>query len=54
MKNHVGQPILAAAAFQAAFSKLRASLAEGTVGGFSTLSGCSIRPCLRALEFPAL
>jgi hypothetical protein len=32
----VGQPILAAAAFQAAFSELRASLAEGIVGGFST------------------
>jgi hypothetical protein len=34
----VGQSILAAAAFQAAFSSLRASLARGTVGGFSTLS----------------
>jgi hypothetical protein len=39
MKNRafVGQPILAAAAFQAAFSRLRASLVEGTVGGFSIL-----------------
>jgi hypothetical protein len=40
MKNRafVGQPILAAAAFQAAFSKRRASLAMGTGGGFSTVS----------------
>jgi hypothetical protein len=40
MKNRalVGQPILAAAAFQAAFFSLRAGLAKGTGGGFSTLS----------------
>jgi hypothetical protein len=34
----VGQPILAAAAFQAFFFNLRAGLARGTGGGFSTLS----------------
>src|SRR5580698_4554284 len=40
MKNRalVGQPVLAAAVFQAAFSILRASFAEGTADGFSTLS----------------
>jgi hypothetical protein len=40
MKNRafVGQPILAAAVFQAAFSRLHASLAEGTGAGFSTLT----------------
>jgi hypothetical protein len=46
MKNQafVGQPILAAAVFQAALSSLRASLAEGTGGVFSTLLGWAFRP----------
>jgi hypothetical protein len=39
----VGQPILAAAAFQAAFSGLRAGLAKGTDASFSTLSPGPIR-----------
>jgi hypothetical protein len=34
----VGQPILAGAAFQAAFFSLRASLAKGTSARFSPLS----------------
>jgi hypothetical protein len=42
--SFVGQPILAAAAFQAAFFSLRAALAKGTGGGgFSTLSPADVR-----------
>jgi hypothetical protein len=39
----VGQPILAAAGFQAAFFSLRAGLAKGTGGGFLTLSPAEAR-----------
>jgi hypothetical protein len=46
------QPILAAAAFQAAFSSLRASLARGTVGGFSTLSPPDDAPVSVARDAP--
>jgi hypothetical protein len=55
MKNRafVGQPILAAAVFQAAFSILRASLAEGTADGFSTLSPTDARVAAPP-EFAAL